>query len=98
MTTLRMTPARLALLRAVADPNVTVFQFLDTDLGRLRSVWIQPDFTERMVTRPADDLVKAGLVEVGDLSYVSPRVAARRYGVSEEGRRVLAEPDTREHQ
>ena len=89
MADLRPTPARLALLQAVAEGGVTEhYGIWQSDTS---AVWAHgPAGTRRRtVTARADDLYRAGLIRLGDkihAGYRSPRL----FEITEAGYAVLA--------
>lgn len=92
MTDLKPTAARLALLRAIADPGVTVYTCREFASGKPMSVWNLPDHSERLVTKRCADLAAAKLIEKGKAS--GPSWYARRpWEITEAGRAWLAEHD-----
>lgn len=92
MADLRMTPARVALLSAVAAPDVTVYLCRNFDTGKPMSVWRQPDSSERLVTKRAAELNDAGLIKAGPASGPS-WYARKNWEITDHGRRVLAALD-----
>ena len=92
MDDLRMTPNRVALLRAVADPAVTVYLCRNFDTGKPMSVWRQPDSSERLVTKRAAELDDAGLIKAGPASGPS-WYARKNWEITDAGRATLAALD-----
>lgn len=96
MADLKMTPARLALLRAVDDPNTEVYA--STGLGGSWStadVWIRvPGEVRRKATKRVDELEVAGLVKLAPtgVRYHQPR----DYSLTEAGAKVLADLNAKE--
>lgn len=87
MADLKPTPARLALLQAVADGAVTeqygIFPSAD------EAVWDRYDAPSRIVTGKARELYLAGWIRLGDKvhnSYKAPRL----FEITEAGQAVLA--------
>jgi len=96
MTDLKMTPARIALLHAVADPGTEV----NASAGRGGSwstaeVWMRaPGELRRKVTKRVDELEIVGLVKLAPVGvrYHQPR----DYSLTEAGSKVLADLDAKE--
>jgi DNA-binding transcriptional ArsR family regulator len=92
MPALKMTPTRLALLRAVADPTIDVSAAISGLRGSWSTadVWLKaPGEVHRKVTKKVDELEVAGLVKRASagVRYHQPR----RYSLTEAGAKVLAE-------
>jgi DNA-binding MarR family transcriptional regulator len=91
---LKLTPTRLALLRAVADPNTDVY----AEPASIRGGWSnavvrvkEAGVPVRTVTKVAAELEQAGLIE-----RAKPGVryfGRRRYSLTDAGRAELAKHD-----
>ncbi|GIG93183.1 hypothetical protein [Plantactinospora endophytica] len=90
MPDLRMTPTRIAVLRAVADPAMTIYRVRRYGSDDFMTIWLQAG-TERVVTRVANDLAGADLIEAGDL--LGPEWADKRPWRLTEGAEVHAALD-----
>ncbi len=90
MADLKMTPARILLLRAVADPKTEVYA--SVGLGGSWStadVWLNPPYeVRRKVTQRVDELEVAGLVQRAPAGtrYYQPR----HYSLTADGEAILA--------
>lgn len=90
MVDLKPTAARLALLRAITDPDVKVYSFREFSTDKPMSVWHLPDHSERVVTVRVAEMETAKLIEKGAAS--GPSWYARRpWEITEAGRAWLAE-------
>jgi hypothetical protein len=90
---LKMTPTRIALLRAVADPGVEVAAKIRRgNSWSTADVFLrEPGSGERKVTAEVSKLEAAGLVRLGPsgVRYFTPR----DYSLTEAGEKVLADHD-----
>jgi hypothetical protein len=95
MPDLKMTPARIALLRAVADPKTEVYAALGSNLRVTwadADVYVKPEFrAAKKVTKRAEELEAAKLIKraPAGVRYHQPR----HYSLTEAGAKVLAELD-----
>jgi len=88
MPDVNLTPARVAVLRAVADPTVRVYRSRDLGTFEAVSTWDQYNRAKK-VTAICDWLEKHGLIRTGPPS--SPSLYARRsWEITEAGAETLA--------
>lgn len=95
MSALNMTPARIAILRAVADPNIEVYATITVHSWAAADVWMrEPGEMKQKVTGKVKPLVSAGLVKVAPVGtrYHQPRP----YTLTEAGEKILADLDAKE--
>lgn len=86
---LRVTPARLALLRAAAEPKSRVYRCVDYDTKKTVAYLERPGEGELLVTTRVDEQVTAGWLCEGTVT--GPSWSARRpMLVTDMGRDILA--------
>jgi hypothetical protein len=91
---LRVTPVRLALLRAAAaEPRSWVYRCVDYDTKETVAYLERPGEGELLVTKRVEEQVKAGWLCEGPVT--GPGLSARRAMlVTDAGREVLAAAET----